>query len=247
MALIGSVLDEKMSFSNSYEAAFTEMEQEWKRGPLKWQVGKQKARRRDFRAMMAQQRRLFKLGYWNTVRTDIFGVIRAGRKEDFHNNMLAWLFDPFAPHGLSERFLRRFVSACCDSLSVDTEFLLKADVSREESAAESREDIVVRCPGLTLVIETKVDAAEQPRQCDRIFADHKDDPHVRFVFLTPTGRAPEKASERVKAEFVCIGFLQVRKLLRETVNRTPASTRGRFELGLESVRNYLRTLDEEFR
>ena len=55
--------------------------------------------------------------------------------------------------------------------------------------AGARADLVVRMPGVTLLVESKVYADEQPGQCDRL-ADAWADENPVLVFLTTDGRLP---------------------------------------------------------
>ena len=47
---------------------------------------------------------------------------------------------------------------------------------------------------LTLIIENKVDAPEQPDQCDDLYENYKDEIEPLFLFLTPDGRPPFTAT-----------------------------------------------------
>jgi PD-(D/E)XK nuclease superfamily len=65
-------------------------------------------------------------------------------------------------------------------------------VEETRSGGETRADLVVRMPGVTLLIEAKVYADEQPGQCDRL-AEAWADEKPTLVFLILDGRLPYTA------------------------------------------------------
>ncbi|WP_158548561.1 PD-(D/E)XK nuclease family protein [Blastococcus sp. TF02A-26] len=103
---------------------------------------------------------------------------------------LAWLLRPDGHHGLGDGLLRRL---CALVGSEPTDFD-PVTVDLEEVRADTRADLVVRLPGAVLLVEAKVRAGEQPRQCARLAElwDHED---PTLVFLTPRRRPPTTAEE----------------------------------------------------
>ncbi|XXX92523.1 PD-(D/E)XK nuclease family protein [Sorangium sp. So ce204] len=108
----------------------------------------------------------------------------------------------------------------------------------------ARADVVVAGPGLCLVIENKVDAGEQPRQCDRLFESFGREPGALFVFLSPSGRAPETATGSAREAFQKVSYADIASMLRSSWARAPG--KGATARGREVVSNYLATLEREF-
>lgn len=66
-------------------------------------------------------------------------------------------------------------------------------VQREEQRNVTRADLVLRYPQVSVVLEVKVWALEQPKQCARL-AEEWADESPRLVFLTPRGVQPVTAA-----------------------------------------------------
>ena len=107
-------------------------------------------------------------------------------------------------------------------------------------------DLVVWGEDFTLVIENKVDATEQPRQCDDLYANFKNEKAPTFLFLTPDGRKPRTAtSPDALRAFRTLSWPEVRTMIETALNESRPVPAG--ALAVEVVRNYLRTLQEQFR
>lgn len=107
---------------------------------------------------------------------------------------LAWLLRPDAGHGLGASVLNALLERC----GVPESGSDRATVITEESRANTRADIVVRSGDSTLLIEAKVFAPEQERQCTRL-ADLWGDESPTLVFLTRDGHRPRTAGGLVEA------------------------------------------------
>jgi hypothetical protein len=104
---------------------------------------------------------------------------------------LAWLLDPDGWHGLGSRVLSGLLGQL--GLPPTVTYPVTVAVEETRSGGETRADLVVRMPGVTLVIEAKIYAYEQPGQCDRL-ADRWAAEEPTLVFLTLDGRQPHTAS-----------------------------------------------------
>lgn len=193
--------------------------------------------------MVAEQDALRAAGRWMRGRHDYLGVLGLHRHEVWHSRMIAWLLDPCGHHGLGskalEALLRRVFGAEVSCRVAPG--LMRAAASCEEARDGGRCDIIVRAPGVTLVVENKVDALEGHRQCDDYFEAFAQEPGALFAFLTPSGRPPVSASGAAAQAFAPIGYRVIRDVLRAALASGEPSARGR-----HIAEDYLCTLDREF-
>jgi PD-(D/E)XK nuclease superfamily len=130
---------------------------------------------------------------------NIFRVLPIERRETvLHSPMLAHLLDPTASHGQGYLFLRAFfqVAHANARLSPPAEPLDASEwsVRPEVFIGNGSIDLLIECPKqkYVLVIENKIDAAEQDTQLSRYYQwleERRADYATRqLVFLTPTGR-----------------------------------------------------------
>ena len=193
--------------------------------------------------MAAEEAGLRSAGRWVHGRDDFLGVLGLERDEVRHSRMVAWLFDPCAPHGLGDRVLAGVLRAAFgDDLPESVYAALGAARPTCEVARDDcRIDVLVRSGALTLVVENKVDADEGDGQCDAYFALFQQEPGARFLFLTPTGRAPRSATGDAREAFRSISYATLRTVLRDAL--AAADPPG---AGASVARDYLRTLQREF-
>lgn len=193
-------------------------------------------------AIAHDEQRLRADGQWVHGRDDMFGVLKVERAEIRHSAMIAWLLDPCARHGLGTAFLERLLQRAFPEQAFGD--LLQARPTCEVTRGDCRADIVVWMNDATIVVENKVDAEESPRQCDILYERFIDNVGARFVFLTPTGRAPTTATGDATDAFAAIGYGDVRVALNAALGavRTTAPPWGR-----RAAEDYLRTLGRDFR
>ena len=227
----------------SWEAQFRAIEREW--GEIS--VRRTRALLADWRRAMSEMRcqhdRLVSDGQWVTGPSDCLEIIRRARDENTHSRMLAWLLNPTGRHGLGCALVRRLVEHCTvepvpASLAVRT-------VTFSEWGNDREADLVVRGEDFTLVIENKVDASEQPRQCDDLYLNFKNERAPLFLFLTPDGRKPRTATALcAQRAFRTLSWSEVRAMIETALNESrPASGAAG---AVDVVGNYLRTLKEQF-
>lgn len=221
---------------------FEEMEREWTA------IGRRElARLMDaWQARMAatafEYESLVARGLWVSGHADFLGVIHRQRDELAHSRLLAWLLTPTARHGLGSALLSRLLEYCRESPTLTPPFVRA--VTCEYTRNTRRADIIVWGDDFTLVIENKVDADEQPDQCDDLYANFKNEPGSTFVFLTPHGGVPRTAttSEAYRA-FVPIAWSEVREMIEDAMTGSaPRNPRS----ALAVVQNYVVTLREQF-
>ena len=194
-----------------------------------------------FDDLRAEQDALRQSGRWVSGPADLLGVIGQSRRETYHSAILAWLLDPNMRHGLGTGFLERLIRRCFPDSLFNS--LADAWTQCEVTRAGARADIVVWSTELTLVIENKVDAVEQPGQCDSYFDLFVEEPGARFLFLTPSGVRPCTASGEAAAAFQSVSYAAVKEELTAILDETSTLIPGP---GRDVALQYLRTLEREF-
>ncbi len=133
--------------------------------------------------LMAEQKRLRRLGGWVTGPSSLMAVLGL-RHDEVHNcRVVAWLLDPLARHGLGVRIFTSFVHDVLPTEKIDVTTVRPA---LEVSRTESRADIVFAGLEPTVVIEAKINAGEGELQGARL---ERDWPDATLVFLTRQGIA----------------------------------------------------------
>jgi hypothetical protein len=198
-------------------------------------------------AMSAMRRRHDRLvadGLWVGGPSDFLGIIDQARAENTHSRMLAWLLNPTRRHGLGFGLVRRLLEHCSG------EPVPAAPAVRTVKFFEWRHDreadLVVWGEDFTLIIENKVDADEQPDQCDDLYENFKNESAPLFLFLTPDGRAPCTATTPgAKRAFRTVSWPEVGAMIDASLHESrfvPEATGA-----VDVVENYLRTVKEQFR
>ena len=97
---------------------------------------------------------------------------RPSREHAFAHAPLA-LLDPTGRHGLGCALVRRLLEHCAVNPVPAPLLVREATFSQWRNDREA--DLVVRGDRFTIVIENKVDAPEQPDQCDDLYENFKDE------------------------------------------------------------------------
>ena len=129
-------------------------------------------------------------GRWRGGHRTLMHALGVQYREVFLTAGLAWLLDPDGWHGLGSRVLSGLLTQV--GLPTAVSYPVRVAVEETRAGGETRADLVVRMPGVTLLIEAKVYADEQPGQCDRL-ADAWTEEQPELVFLTLDGRLPHTA------------------------------------------------------
>lgn len=184
------------------------------------------------RAMAEENDRLRAAGGWQTGPADFLGVTQRSRHELTHSAMLGWLLDSAGRHGLGNRLVVGLLSHVGIDVGDRDHFVVRREVTGGTAVA----DLVLSSGELKVVIENKVDAVEQPWQCQRLADDHPE--AQALIFLTPTGRAP--ATARMEDKWHCVRWSLVATLLEDALrNSGPAPGRHIGEDYLSTLRREL--------
>lgn len=188
-------------------------------------------------------------GRWVSGPSDLLTILGRHRNELVHSRLLGWLLSPSGQHGLGDRFLRAFLGSIWPSDQALVPGVVEIQLERTRTGlneasglmVEARADLVIRLDAVVIVVENKVDAGEQPAQCERLYWSWVHDPiEVRWVYLTPTGRPPLTAtSPPAVAAWTTASYGQVTKSLSQVLDEASAP---RGDLGRASARQYLATL-----
>ncbi len=195
----------------------------------------------DWREAMSEMRhrqdQLVSEGKWRAGPSDFLKIIGRERDENTHSRMLGWLLDPTGRHGLGSALVRRLTEHCADRRQG---VVRKVKVSEWRNNREA--DLVVRGDDFTLVIENKIDATEQPGQCDDLYGNWRNENAPLFLFLTPDGREPCTATTpNAQSAFRTLSWTQMREMIEAARDESRSATDAE-----DVVKNYLRTLKEMF-
>lgn len=156
-----------------------------------------------FAAVKQEAEALVRAGRWTSGPQDMLRVIRRHRDEVIHSRLIAWLMVPTNRHALGRDFITGFADLLwpgeglfrTGTIVVETE-VPGSGLDESGLLREARADIVIRGESVTVVIENKVDAGEQPHQCERLYWAWANEPgDTRWVFLSPRGRPPLTARD----------------------------------------------------
>ena len=175
-----------------WQGQFRAMEREWGEISLRRTRVLMTAWRGAMSEMRRQHDRLVSDGLWVTGPSDFLAIIDQARIENTHSRMLRWLLKPTGRHGLGSGLVRRLMERCTGQPTPAS--LAVREVAFSQWRNDREADLVVWGEDFTLVIENKVDATEQPSQCDDLYANFKNEKAPQFVFLTPDGRKPRTAT-----------------------------------------------------
>ncbi len=228
---------------SSWEACIRAMERQW----TEISECQERALLADWNEAMSEMRRqherLVSAGLWVTGPADFLDIIGLARDENTHSRMLQWIMTPTARHGLGCGLVRRLVEHCLGE-SVPAPMAVERVVfSHWRNDREA--DLVVWGRNFTLIIENKVDAPEQPDQCDDLYENYKAEFAPLFLFLTPDGRPPFTATTpAAQRAFKTLSWPALRAMVEVALNESQPATSGAD--AVEVVENYLLTLKEQF-
>lgn len=237
---------------STWEEQFQKMEREWR------EIRQQNMRdvitawEQAMTEMSHEYQELVSRGLWVSGPSDFFSIIERAEDERTHSRMLAWLLTPTGRHGLRNLVLMRLLQHY-DSKHGDMEAVQAQSVTRAAGSLynvqcpcwrNNREaDIVVWGEDFTLVVEMKVNAGEQPTQCDDLYKNFKGETGSRFLFLTRDGRKPMTATTlEAQRAFETVSWPEVRCMIEDALN-DPVSKKG---VAVPLAENYVLTLKENF-
>ncbi len=203
-----------------------------------------------FRTVKREELSIADAGNWMSGPADLLTILGRQRDELFHSRLLAWLLTPTGRHGLGRRFLRALFAeiwpnepvAEFGAVAVELETTQSGVSGATGDILEARADVVLRTDLVVVVIENKVDAGEQPAQCERLYWAWAQEPvETRWVFLSATGRAPGSVeSAEARAAWRPAKYAQVRHALELALGETED---GHADAGRAAARQYLATLE----
>ena len=227
-----------------WEVQFRAMEREWGEISVRRTAVLMAAWRGAMSEMRRQHNRLVSDGLWVTGPSDFLAIIGQARTENTHSRMLQWLLKPTGRHGLGSGLVRRLVEHCTGEPAPAS--LVVREVAFSQWRNDREADLVVRGEDFTLVIENKVEATEQPCQCDDLHANFKNERAPQFLFLTPDGRKPRTATTPgALRAFRTLSWPEVRTMIETVLNESRPATAG--AVAVDVVKNYVRTLQEQFK
>lgn len=138
---------------------------------------------------------------------------------------LAWLLRPDGHHGLGDGLLRRLL----ERAGLPGEPGWPVTVVLEEVRDDTRADVVIRTQNGCVLIEAKLGAPEQPRQCERLERLWADESPM-CVFLTRDGRPPTTAT----TAWVALRWADVAGMLRASLPDQPGGGELDFLATLET-------------
>jgi hypothetical protein len=186
-------------------------------------------------------------GRWVSGPSDMLTVLGRQRDELLHSRLIAWLLVPTNRHGMGRAALAGFLDALWPGDGLMRSGPVSANLEVPGSGLdadgrlhEARADVVLRGDGVTVVIENKVDAGEQPAQCERLYWAWAGEPgDTRWVYLTPTGRPPvTTSSPAAAAAWRSMSYAELRTILEAAF----ATASSADPLGRATAGQYLETL-----
>jgi hypothetical protein len=192
-----------------------------------------------FQTLQARELDLRRAGLWTRGRADFLGVMWMQRAEIRHSRLIAWILDPLGRHGMGSSVLGGLLERCFPG--EDFGALEVARPECEVVRGAYRADVVVWLSARTLIIENKVDAPEDPGQCDGMCREFADEPDPHYVFLTPQGRSPENSVGLGRELFRPLSYRDLRGILKSSLTRV-----GRAGDARHIAVDYLLTLTLEF-
>ncbi len=197
----------------------------------------------DMAVMECEQNRIVSEGLWITGPTDFLGIVGLARDENRHSRILKWLLTPTARHGLGCGLVERLIGHCMGKPAPGPLEVRRVQFSVWRNDREA--DLVVWGRNFTLIIENKVDASEQPRQCDDLYENCGNENGALFLFLTPDGRRPGTATTcGARRAFRTLSWPDLRTMLEDAMSQTQPATETTEAVNV--VGNYLQTLREQF-
>lgn len=187
------------------------------------------------------------VAYQNALFFDPWEVAGLGRKEVQNTSVLAWLLNPEGNHNLGPLAFNALLKILRSHTTIsDYGRYCRVEVERSPYGQENRVDIEIDAENIYLLIEAKIDAAEQQDQLVRYCEDAKRRAGKRrdwvVIFLTPDGRAATTAGKLAK--HVCpISWRQlansIERELQPHFQKTMATTSPTRHMADLSIRCFL--------
>ncbi len=204
-----------------------------------------------FAAVKADADDLVDRGLWTSGPGDMLSVLGRQRDELIHSRLIAWLLVPTNRHGLGRRALTAFLDHLWPGEALLRSGPVVADLELSGSGPdesgrlrEARADIVLTGEALTIVIENKLGAGEQPDQCERLYWAWASEPgDTRWVFLTPTGRFPLTAtSDPARSVWRAMSYRELHDIISNAIEGAQMDS----SIGRATALQYLSSLNRAY-
>lgn len=205
-----------------------------------------------FAEVKAEATALVDAGRWVSGPEDMLRVLGRQRDELIHSRLIAWLLVPTNRHGLGRAVLDGLLRRLWPGEELLRSGPVVADLEVPGTGLDAdgrlraaRADIVIRGDGVTIVVENKLDAGEQPDQCERLYWAWATEPgDTRWVFLTPSGRAPvTTTSDAAREAWRVLGYRDFLAIYTAAIDAAAQSG----SLGRATAWQYRATLEGAFR
>jgi hypothetical protein len=197
---------------SSWEQQLSTMDAEWRAVERFSESSKVQRWSQEFDRLQQTARKARAAGLWRVGPDHLLGVIGRDRDELTHSRLLGWLLDPAGQHGIGVGLLSLLMS---EVFGTDAPGDAHVQVTLELSTPAARADIVADWGTNRVVIENKIDAIEQPRQCERLAEDH---PGANLLFLSPNGAPPVTAGGSL-GEWRCLSWRRMRLLIEKAAEQ----------------------------
>lgn len=144
-------------------------------------------------------------------------VVGLGRKEVLNTTILAWLLNPWGTHGFGREPLTTLLQqiAVENGNTFPVDFSANCQVQTETYPTgnqQNRVDVEIDADDFFLLIEVKIDAAEQKEQIDRYCGEARTRAGKRpwrVIFLTPGGGESLTCSSDNAPSVICMSWRQL--------------------------------------
>lgn len=146
--------------------------------------------------LKSKQRALAHAGAWTAGPRDLLGVLGLSRRRRAHASVLGWLCDPSAPHPLGDRVCAALLELAG---APRTTLPRPLRVGYEGQAGSGLVvDLVIRAPGLTLVVLLDVEglALQEPEAREALVDAFRNEQDVVWLCISPRTNLGHEAFRR---------------------------------------------------
>jgi hypothetical protein len=188
-----------------------------------------------------------------TDEVDFMSILNVSHKELQHSNILGWLFNPNANHGLGEYFIKAFIKRCFivnkyqpigynDKLLSITQFdeldlddvIVKREYKNMDILLASEKS------SFLIVIENKIFSSEGGDQLTRYRnlaeEEYKNNKHIIFVYLS---LFEQSISEHEQENYLKITYEEIKLILSEVLNSSRLQLKDNIRF---IIQQYLKSL-----
>lgn len=191
-----------------------------------------------------------------TDEVDFMSILNVSHKELQHSNILGWLFNPNANHGLGEYFIKAFIKRCFivnkyqpigyndkllsiaqfDELDLD-DVIVKREYKNIDILLASEKS------SFLLVIENKIFSSEGGDQLTRYRnlaeEEYKNNKHIIFVYLS---LFEQSISEHEQENYLKVTYDEIKLILSEVLNSARLQLKDNIRFIIEQYLKSLQSL-----